>query len=133
MHDTYFYWSHRLSHKFYHLKIHHAHHKSRIPTAWTSFSFHPVEALLQAIIIPAMVFFIPVHLSVLLIVLTIMTAFGLTNHLGYEIYPSFFERKLSLITARHHQVHHSHLSKNFGLYFTFWDKWMGTEHHGAEV
>jgi Delta7-sterol 5-desaturase len=29
----------------------------------------------------------------------------------------------------HHDLHHNgSFNHNYGLYFTWWDKWMGTEH-----
>lgn len=127
LHDTYFYWMHRLLHKPRFIKLHFVHHESRVPTAWTSFAFHPTEALLQAIILPVFVFLIPIHWSVLVLFLTTMSLCGVLNHLGYELYPLFFERKLKLISASHHQLHHGKMSYNYGLYFTFWDEWMKTE------
>ena len=33
-----------------------------------------------------------------------------------------------LTTVTHHDLHHSESRWNFGLYFTWWDRWMGTEH-----
>ncbi|MDB5704262.1 MAG: sterol desaturase, partial [Sphingomonas bacterium] len=33
-----------------------------------------------------------------------------------------------LTTTTHHDLHHSEGRHNFGLYFTWWDRWMGTEH-----
>lgn len=126
--DTYFYWTHRLMHVVGFRHIHLAHHETRSPSAWTSFAFHPWEALIQAIVLPLLILFIPVHLGVFALFLVIMSAFGVTNHLGAEIYPDFLEKRLGIITARHHQLHHRHLKKNFGLFFNFWDKWMGTEH-----
>ena len=31
-------------------------------------------------------------------------------------------------TTTHHDLHHSSGRYNYGLYFTWWDRWMGTEH-----
>jgi sterol desaturase/sphingolipid hydroxylase (fatty acid hydroxylase superfamily) len=32
------------------------------------------------------------------------------------------------MTITHHDLHHGRMSWNFGLYFTWWDRWMGAEH-----
>jgi lathosterol oxidase len=133
LHDTYFYWSHRLLHRYKFQRCHVVHHRARVPTAWTSFAFHPFEATLQAMIIPALTLLIPIHWSVLVLILTIMSLFGLTNHLGKEIYPAWAENKLTLITANHHQAHHENLKRNFGLYFTWWDHLMKTEYKKDEL
>jgi sterol desaturase/sphingolipid hydroxylase (fatty acid hydroxylase superfamily) len=30
-------------------------------------------------------------------------------------------------TSTHHNMHHQLFNGNYALYFTWWDKWMGTE------
>jgi len=130
-HETYYYWVHRWMHHpkvFRH--VHKVHHESNITSPWTAFSFHPLEGLLQAVFLPALVMVVPVHVYVLLTQLTIMTLSSVVNHLDIEIYPRGFHRHLLgrwLIGATHHALHHRQFRYNYGLYFTFWDKWKGTE------
>ncbi|WP_243765908.1 sterol desaturase family protein [Polaribacter cellanae] len=129
--DTYYYWIHRWMHlpkiyKFFH-KIH---HKSVHTTVFTAFSFHPYETVLQAIFLPVIVIFLPMHLYALFAVLLIMTLSATINHAGIEIYPSgklgnWFKKWI--IGATHHDFHHTKFNFNFGLYFTFWDRLMKTE------
>ena len=130
-HDTWFYWTHRLMHRPLWFKLAHAvHHQSRPPTAWAAMSFHPWEALTGAIIIPTLVFLIPVHIAALGLVLGVMTIMGITNHMGWELFPRFMVNgKLGnwLITATHHQKHHDAYRGNYGLYFRFWDRLCGTD------
>ncbi len=33
-----------------------------------------------------------------------------------------------LTTTTHHDLHHAQAGWNYGLYFTWWDRLMGTEH-----
>ena len=131
VHDTWFYWSHRVMHRPFWFKVAHAdHHESRPPTAWAAMSFHPWEALTGAIVIPVLVFIIPVHIGALGLVLGIMTFMGITNHMGWELFPRAVVKgtlgKL-LITATHHQKHHDAYRGNYGLYFRFWDRLCGTD------
>jgi len=130
-HDTWFYWTHRLMHRPRWFRIAHAvHHDSRPPTAWAAMSFHPIEALTGAVVIPALVCLVPVHVAVLGLVLTIMTVMGVTNHMGWEMFPrAIVHSRLGhwLITASHHQRHHDEYQCNFGLYFRFWDQFCGTD------
>ena len=130
-HDTWFYWTHRLMHRpWWFKKAHAVHHESRPPTAWAAMSFHPWEALTGAFVIPTLVFIIPVHVGALGIVLAVMTIMGITNHMGWELFPKFVVNgKLGnwLITATHHQKHHDAYRGNYGLYFRFWDKICGTD------
>ena len=130
-HDTWFYWSHRMMHRPYWFKIAHAvHHESRPPTAWAAMSFHPWEALTGAIVIPLLVFVIPFHIVALALVLGIMTFMGITNHMGWELFPKAVVKGTLgnwLITATHHQKHHDAYRGNYGLYFRFWDRLCGTD------
>ena len=131
LHDCWFYWTHRLMHRPAWFRAMHAvHHASRPPTAWAAMSFHPWEAITGAVVIPALVFLVPIHVAMLGVVLLVMTIMGVTNHMGWEMFP----RKLVhsplggwLITASHHQRHHEEYRCNYGLYFRFWDRLCGTD------
>ncbi|MEC3912277.1 sterol desaturase family protein [Sphingobium sp. CR2-8] len=130
-HDTWFYWTHRWMHRPRLFRIAHAvHHASRPPTAWAAMSFHPWEALTGAVVIPALVFLIPIHVGALGVVLTIMTVMGVSNHMGWEMFPRGLVRGPLggwLITATHHQRHHDQYNCNYGLYFRVWDRLCGTD------
>ena len=87
-HDTWFYWTHRLMHRpWWFKRVHAVHHASRPPTAWAAMAFHPYEALSGAWLFPALVFVVPIHWAALLVVLLVATFFGVTNHMGWEIFP----------------------------------------------
>jgi len=131
VHDTCYYWLHRWMHRpgIYRV-IHRVHHESRVTSVWTSFSFHPVESLLQASIVLLIVLFLPLHYLTILAWLAFMTLTSTVNHCNVEVYPQNFYRHWIgkwLIGATHHSLHHKQFRSNFGLYFTFWDKWLGTE------
>ncbi len=131
IHETYYYWAHRWMHKpAIYKKVHKVHHDSLNPSPWTAFSFHPWEAMLEALILPVLLVTIPLHFSVILFYLLFMTISSVINHLDIEIYPEKLQKSLFgrvFIGATHHHYHHSEFNTNFGLYFTFWDKWMNTE------
>ena len=131
LHDTYFSWSHRAMH---HPKLypatHRTHHISKQPTPWAAFCFHPWEAAISAWFIPALAFIIPMHIGAFLFLLMLMTFNSVSNHAGWEIWPKGFLDSTfgkHLITARHHNLHHTRFRRNYGLYFRFWDKVMGTD------
>lgn len=130
-HDGWFYWTHRWMHRPGPFRIAHAvHHGSRPPTAWAAMSFHPLEAITGAIVIPALVFIIPIHVGALGLVLAVMTLMGITNHMGWEMFPRrLVHSRLGhwLITASHHHRHHEQYTCNYGLYFRFWDHLCGTD------
>jgi lathosterol oxidase len=130
-HDAWFYWTHRWMHRPGPFRVAHAvHHASRPPTAWAAMSFHPWEALSGALVIPALVFVVPIHVAALGVVLSIMTLMGVTNHMGWEMFPKPMVRGRVgqwVITATHHQRHHRDYRCNYGLYFRLWDRLCGTD------
>lgn len=131
-HDAWFYWTHRAMHdpRLFR-RMHAVHHASRPPTAWAAMSFHPLEAITGAIVVPGLVFLIPIHVSMLAAVLTIMTIMGVTNHMGWEAFPRAIVHGPAgrwLITASHHQRHHRDYRCNYGLYFRLWDRLCRTDH-----
>ena len=131
IHETYYYWIHRFMHvpKLFRV-VHRVHHRSIHTTPWAAFSFHPLESILEAIILPIILMILPVNIYVLLIYLVFMTFSSVINHLDIEVYPDSFRQSAFgrlWIDATHHHYHHEEFNTNYGLYFTFWDRWMGTE------
>lgn len=130
VHDTYFYWTHRSMHhpKIYRL-FHKVHHQSTNPSPWAAFAFHPLEGIVEAGIIFPITFLIPHHVSALFAFLIFMTVYNVYGHLGYEIYPKGFNKNSIgkwFNTSVAHNAHHAQFKGNYGLYFLFWDRWMGT-------
>lgn len=133
MHDTYFYWTHRLMHwKRIFRFAHHIHHKSHNPSPLAAYSFHPLEAIVEVGIIPVIVFTIPIHPMALAFFGVYMIAMNVVGHLGYELFGKRFMQsrwlKYFLNTSTHHNMHHKYSSCNYGLYFNFWDRILGTNH-----
>jgi sterol desaturase/sphingolipid hydroxylase (fatty acid hydroxylase superfamily) len=131
VHDAYFYWSHRVMH---HPRLygatHRTHHTSKQPSAFASFAFHPWEALISSWLIPAVAFVVPMHFGAFVAYVTLATFSAVMNHAGWEVWPRrFLDGPIGswLITARHHNLHHTKFSRNYGLYFRFWDRVMGTD------
>jgi lathosterol oxidase len=130
LHDTYFYWTHRLMHhkrlfKHFHL----VHHQSTNPSPWAAYAFHPLEAIVEAGIFVVFLYVLPVHTLHLLIFFFIMIVYNVYGHLGYELYPHGFNKHWLgkwINTSISHNQHHQYFKGNYGLYFTFWDRVMGT-------
>lgn len=132
LHDTYFYWTHRLMHhrRLYRL-FHHTHHLSTNPSPWAAYAFSPWEALVQAGIGPLIAFTIPIHPLAMMAFMVWQISFNVLGHCGHELFPSWFVRSWCgriLNTPTHHAMHHEKFRANFGLYFNVWDRLMGTNH-----
>ena len=130
MHDTYFYFSHRVMH---HKKLfnwfHLVHHKSVNPSPWAAYAFHPLEAIVEVGIVVIFMFTIPIHRTHLLIFFLMMIVYNVYGHLGYELYPKGFSKSTIgkwINTSVNHNQHHQYFKGNYGLYFLFWDRVFGT-------
>ncbi len=136
IHDTYFYWTHRLMHHPRLFRIsHRTHHLSTNPTPWTSYAFSPIEAVMQAGIFPLVVSLIPIHPLAFFCFMVWQITFNVIGHTGYEFYPrwlmdSWLGKVLN--TPTNHVMHHEHFRGNYGLYFNVWDRLMGTNHERYE-
>ena len=136
LHDAYFYWIHRAMHTKKLFKATHLHHhKSRTPTPWTSYSFTIWEAAAEAAFVPLFLFatsllgFAFAGLAMFLFLWNMIIR-NVMAHAGHELFPAGWLDVPVLkwiSTTTHHDLHHSS-GHNFGFYFTWWDKWMGTEH-----
>jgi sterol desaturase/sphingolipid hydroxylase (fatty acid hydroxylase superfamily) len=130
VHDTYFYWMHRIIH---HPKlfrpIHLEHHRSVNPSPWAAYAFGPIEAYLESLIFPIFLFTIPVTVWHVFVFFILSIMYNVYGHLGFELYPKGFHRSWVgrwVNTSVSHNQHHHYFKGNYGLYFLWWDRWMGT-------
>ena len=92
-------------------------------------AFHPLEAVVEAFIIVLIAFLFPVHPLAVGIFLLFMMVYNVYGHLGYELYPKGFSKSFVgkwINTSVNHNLHHQTFTGNYGLYFLYWDRWMGT-------
>lgn len=136
LHDTYFYWTHRLMH---HPRLfrftHRTHHLSMNPTPWASYSFGPLEAVAQAAIFPLAVMLVPMHPLAFVVFMVWQISFNVIGHTGYEYHPRWLlDSWIGKIinTPTNHVMHHEYFRGNYGLYFNVWDRLMGTNHERYE-
>ena len=135
-HDAYFYWMHRGLHLKYMFRFSHLHHhKSRTPTPWAAYSFSSFEAMTEAAFVPVYLLVVsvlgaPLYGFAIFLFLAHMILRNAIGHAGVEFFPAGWTRGPLrwITTTTHHDLHHSEGNTNFGLYFTWWDRIMSTEH-----
>ena len=131
-HDAYFYWTHRAIHdprlfRLFHLR----HHRSHNPSPFSAYSFDITEAGLQAAFVPIWLVLVPTSWPIVGFFMVHQIARNTIGHSGYEVFPARRDGRPMfdfLTTTTHHDLHHATARSNYGLYFTWWDRWMGTEH-----
>lgn len=131
VHDTYFYWMHRLVHhpKIFKL-VHLTHHKSTNPSPFASYAFHWIEAISEGLVVPLVLFLTPT--DALSLYAFILSAFVINvyGHLGHELMPKGFRYSVLfevLNSSTYHNLHHCKFKGNYGLYTRIWDRLMKTE------
>ena len=131
-HDAYFYWVHRLAHRRGLFRwVHRRHHLSNNPSPFTAYSFDVAEAVLMGSFVPLWVLIVPTSWFVVDLFVLHQIVRNTLLHSGIEVSPARRDgRPLFdwMTTTTHHDLHHGRMGWNFGLYFTWWDRWMGTEH-----
>lgn len=130
--DAYFYWAHRAMHTRALFKIFHRHHhRSVTPTPFAAYSFAVPEAMVMAAFVPLWQLFVATPGWVLFTFLNFQIIRNVMGHSGHELFPRWWlSSPLTrwINTTTHHDLHHAgSFNHNFGLYFTYWDRLMGTE------
>ena len=131
-HDAYFYWMHRTMHRpRLYRHFHRVHHLSRTPTPWAAYSFAPLEAIFEAAFLPLILLVFETSAIVVFGFTTHMIVRNVVGHAGIELFPKKWLQwpiLRAITTTTHHDLHHAEFRWNYGLYFTWWDRLMGTEH-----
>jgi sterol desaturase/sphingolipid hydroxylase (fatty acid hydroxylase superfamily) len=132
LHDTYFYWTHRMMHLRRLFPIfHRVHHLSTNPSPWAAYSFAPAEAVVEAGIFPVVAMAMPIHPAAFGLVMLWQIVFNVAGHTGFEFHPRWLMNtplRFILNTPTNHVMHHEKMRGNYGLYFNVWDRLMGTNH-----
>ncbi|MEM6723972.1 MAG: sterol desaturase family protein, partial [Bacteroidota bacterium] len=96
---------------------------------WTAYAFHPLEAVVEVGIIPLLAFTLPLHHGSFTAFFLFQIFYNVYGHLGFELYPKGFNTTWIgrwINTSVAHNLHHKKFTGNYGLYFLFWDRLMGT-------
>ena len=131
--DTYFFAVHYLMHRrlFWRASHHQIHHQFHNVSPWSAFSVHPIEGFIELLFRPLLLMAVPTHPYTLLALAMLSFALNIIGHSGYELFPKNFAT--SPMTrfcscATYHYLHHRHSNYNYGLFFNFWDRLLGTMH-----
>jgi sterol desaturase/sphingolipid hydroxylase (fatty acid hydroxylase superfamily) len=141
LHDAWFFFMHLLMHRnrWLLVHVHYLHHDSKVPTPFSGYSLHVLEAMLVFPIDLMVCFLIPIHVKVhrLYHLFTIFLHVG--GHATYELHPLvpslgqllwiFFQGDRvsdELNTVLYHNLHHQFPNCHFSLYFTHWDRLFNT-------
>ncbi len=132
-------WQHRVSWLW---ELHKVHHSVEFLIPISNRRFHPLQAIMDNAFtmipvglilgVTSYVFALPIHDNSVIgldaaFVLNMLSFYHL-RHSHIAMRYGWFERHM--ISPAQHQIHHSreerHCDRNFGLCFSWWDRWLGT-------
>jgi len=129
LHDTWFYWGHRILHTKMFYRFHSPHHRSVAPTIWSNDAGHSVDTLFAHSYYTIIVFVLPIPAAVLLLHRLFDQVSAAAGHCGFEHFASRGARKpWPLLCTVFHDQHHQYFVYNYGNYFSVWDRLMKTVH-----
>ena len=144
--DTNYYFVHRVYHqvpalfKFFHAE----HHRARYPNVWTTYLTNPLDDVIShnLAVVALALLPVPISIEVFLIALFSAHVINVCGHAGIELLetPMKFSTPHGFIhaidksgkisswfnTVHYHDDHHYKVNVNYSLYFTFWDRLLGT-------
>jgi lathosterol oxidase len=128
--ELHFYACHRLLHtKWLYRHVHLVHHRSVRPTPWSTYSFHPLEALLLgSVMVTALVFW---DLTIFGAILYPLVSLSM-NVLGHANYALSDEGALGNASVRH-SLHHQRVRGNFGFLVPWLDAGLRTRFAAPEL
>jgi Delta7-sterol 5-desaturase len=123
--ELHFYASHRLLHTRWLRRFHAMHHRSTVATPFSTYAFHPVEALMLGSV-PLMPMLVHDFSFAALATLPVLSL--VLNNLGHANYE--FSRTAPARGwrggSRRHQMHHAHSRGNYGFLLEVFDRAFGT-------
>lgn len=118
--EIHFYLNHWLLHTRWLRRFHLPHHRSVVTTPWSTYAFHPVEALMlgNVILLPMLVHDFSVY--ALFSVPLFSLFFNSIGHCNYDWSPA--RNTVFHNASRRHHLHHACFNGNYGFMFPFMDE-----------
>ena len=124
--DVHFWLNHRLLHTSWLRRFHVPHHRSTVTTPFSTYSFHPIEALMLGNVILLPMLMHDFSFWALFSVPLFSLFFNCIGHANYDFFSKVSYQHWFAASRRHH-LHHACYHGNYGFQFTFMDRIFGTQ------
>ena len=124
--EAHFYAVHRCLHTRWLMRhVHVVHHRSVIPTPFSTYAFHWFEATVLSSVMLLALLIVDLGIGTVLLFPVISLALNTIGHLNYALLhnPS---AEAFFAGCRRHSIHHAKSHGNYGFYLPFIDQWLGT-------
>lgn len=132
--DALFYVAHRALHtRWLFRHIHSWHHRVFAPYALLGSVMHPIEYVIISgiVVVPALL--LGMHAWVFWLCVVLRQWGNAEFHAGIEGPWSWLSRVPGAGGVRHHDLHHEKVRGNYASFFSYLDRWLGTELHATRV
>lgn len=105
--------------------IHKLHHTHIDTSVYSLYVLHPVETLGFGFIWLFLITLLKFNFLSIVIYLILNLSYGIFGHLKTDIFPDYWYKNYFtkwISTTKFHNDHHKNESRNYGFYFTIWDK-----------
>ena len=124
--ELHFYTCHRSLHtRWLYQKVHCVHHRSIVPTPFSTFSFHWFEASLLSSVMILLLLVWPLDIVIIIVFPGISLIGNSIGHMNYAVFPHKAHAEL-LAACQRHTAHHTRWSGNYGFYLPWLDRWFST-------
>lgn len=118
--EVHFFIVHRVMHlPFFMKNVHYIHHQSKVPTVYSVYSFHWLEALLLSTVPLTIALFIPLSPIAIAIYPLVSVLLNYSGHCNYRFGNG--TTKSWFLFGTHHNEHHFKNRKNYGFLSPFLD------------
>lgn len=119
--EVHFFVVHRIMHlPFFMRNVHIVHHKSKIPTVYSVYSFHWLEALLLSTVPLTFVLFVPLSPIAIFLYPLASILLNFAGHCNYRFGNG--QGADWKLFGTHHNEHHAKFTKNYGFASNLFDK-----------
>lgn len=120
--EVHFYIVHRFMHlKFMMKHVHSIHHRSTVPTVYSVYSFHWMEAFLLSTVSLTLAIFLPFSILAIFLYPMVSILLNFAGHCNHRF--GHGEGDSALLFGTHHNEHHSKARRNYGFALNLLDKW----------
>lgn len=129
--EVHFYGCHRVLHtRWLYRNVHVVHHRSVVPTPFSTFSFHWFEATLLSSVMIILLLVWRLDIVTVVVFPAISLIANSIGHMNYAVFPKNTSGEL-LAACHRHTAHHTRWAGNYGFYLPWLDRWLGTRITGA--
>jgi lathosterol oxidase len=119
--ELHFYSCHRILHlRWFYQHVHVHHHRSVIPTPFSTYSFHWIEAILLSSVMVSCMFFYTLSFPSIIVFPLLSLILNNIGHMNYTLSKS--SKRHILSSCKRHTVHHNKGNVNFGFFLPWLDQ-----------